>query len=236
MHALDGRQANETPDSRAALCKSLGLANEAAVYRLIVACVRKGVEGLLAKGLDARTLTRLGYDRAGMKKLGCTENDLQHLGYDAGPRAEPHAAPGRPQIAGETFKDQLEHLIAAGHGANELKSAGFTVHHCKAAGYDAREVERLGFTLSELAAEYTIHELKRVGFGVLDLRGLFSGSELRNAGFSATDMRIAGYTIKQLFSFGYSENQIRTAGFSNTELAREGLTRRTIDKSSLSDL
>jgi len=231
MHALDSHESDETPDSRAALCKSLGLANEAAVYRLIVACVRKGVEGLLAKGLDVETLARLGYDRAGMKKLGCTETDLQHLGYDAGPHSEPHTPAAQPPAAdGETFKERLERLVAAGHRAVELKSAGFMVHHCKAAGYDARQLERLGFSLNELAAEYALHELKRAGFGILDLRGLFSGVELRGAGFTATDMRVAGYTIKQLFGFGYSENQVRTAGFTNVELAREGLTRRTIDK------
>lgn len=223
------REPETEADRRLAICKSLRIASLAGAHKIIVSGIKKGVTSLLNKGLNANTLTSLGYDSAGMKRLGCNESDLKALGYEAESDAKGQAS----AAGGEGPPQTLQQMVAAGWRASELRRHGFTLHHCKTAGCDARECERLGFALNELATEFELHELKRVGFGVNDLVAIFTLPELKSAGFTATDMRNASYTIRELLKVGYSENQVRAAGFSNRELVQEGLTRQTVDKTTL---
>jgi intracellular multiplication protein IcmE len=234
---------DDNPDRRVEICRSLGIASMRELHRLVMEAAKMGIDRLLRKGLNAQTLTDLGYGAAGMKKLGFTQDELDRLGYGASPKtaspesarpSAPHgAAEGAPETEAETIRRELDRLIAQECRANELHQAGYTVHHCRIAGYDAREVAALGFSVSELAAEYDLPKLRRAGYGVRDLRTLFSGQELRGAGYSATEMRMAGFTVRDLLNFGYTENQVRGAGYSVKELLREGLSKQMVDKSRL---
>ena len=63
---------SDSTDFRSEICKSLGLADVAEAYEIIVAGAKKGVEGLLERGLNAKTLIKLGYYASGMEKIGYT--------------------------------------------------------------------------------------------------------------------------------------------------------------------
>lgn len=213
----------DSTDFRSEICKSLGIGNIAEAHQIIAAGVREGVEALLKRGLNAKTLMNLGYYPSGMEKLGYKKSALERLGYYESKegRKEPSAEHRRGD------ETDLKHLIASGYKASKLREKGVTVHDCRKAGYSATESMSLGFSLPDLVSVYSCAELRMAGFGANELRSFFSGQELRNAGFEAREMRFAGFTVRELLNCGYNENNIVTAGFSINELVREGLSKRT---------
>jgi intracellular multiplication protein IcmE len=222
-------------DQRKEICRQLGLRNEMEVYQLVAAGAKSGPAVLLTRRLTAPMLTILGYDRAGMKKLGFSDKALQDLGYVA---PKPTASERPPTNSGEApvINEQggevevIRQMMAQRLGPSEFRSRGYTIHHLKKAGFGVAEVERAGFQLDDMIQAFGASDLRRAGHGIRELRRHFQGHELRNAGFDATDMRNAGFTIPELLRFGYNENQVKGAGFSTNELIREGLTKQTVDK------
>ena len=224
-------------DERLKICQALGFEDISQVHRLIMEGVHKGGQWLVSKKLNAEKLTALGYDLAGMRKIGYVDSALQKLGYPVHP-AETKSPPPPETLPQVTQLEQnqranLRQLVAQGLSANELRQRGYTVRHCRDAGIDARVLYRIGFDLHELVGEYSLPELKRIGFNPRELIHHYKGPELRNVGFSAQEMRCSGFSVRDLLNFGYNENQVIAAGYSTNELIREGLSRTTHDMTKL---
>jgi len=220
-------------DARIEACKKLGFKNTLYLHRFITEGVKNGVDKLINRGIDAGVLMKLGYSKQGMSRLGFAIEQLNQLGFgrpeDKIEREKKEEAPS-PDDEDVTPSEKAKHLINLGYRANELKSEGFNLHHCKTAGYSAIDLFKIGFRLVELATEYNLNDLKRAGFGPRELKKFFNGHQLRNAGFTASEMRTAGFSVRDLLNFGYNENQVITAGFRLTELVQEGLSVRTVDR------
>jgi ribosomal protein L13E len=219
-------------DERWSLCQNLGFNNPMQLHKCIQDGAGKNPAWLRSKGLIAKKLIPLGYDLAGMKRLGFSREHLIELGYIT---PEPETPP--PKIEKEKFdktdSDDVRELINKGYDAVDLRHMGVTVHHCRVAGFEARDLFRRGFRLEELKEEYSLTDLKGVGFNPRELVRYFPGHQMRAAGFTSQEMRCAGFTIRELLNFGYNENQIITAGYSINELLKEGLSRVTKDTTHL---
>lgn len=220
----------ESAKERIELCRRYGLSGEVEAYHFIVSCIKGGIERLLAKGVNARILSQLGYEPPGLRKMGCSDEQLARLGF--GVATPPPQEHGRvPTEYDEGQAAHLRELVKSGKHASEIKREGWTIFHLKKASVTVPEMERAGFMMDEIVSAHSAAEMRRWGYQIRDLSRYFNGTELRMAGFSSSDMRNAGYTIRDLMQFGYNENHIKTAGYSINELSREGFTKTTVDRS-----
>lgn len=217
--------------SREALCRSLGFESPLALHNFVVKAIQGDIGALARRGLDEATLRALGYTSEGLRRLGCTDAQLEQIRpAEPAPAAQPTpAALKAPSALSEGEVAAIQDLLAKGLSCAELKERGITAHHCRTAGAGVTQLLRLGFPMGELVHVYTLHELKRAGHTVLDLSPYFSDAELKAAGYSAGEMRLAGRTVQQLLRLGYNENHIRTAGYSVNELVQAGLSKLTRD-------
>ncbi|MBN1475560.1 hypothetical protein JXA47_02290 [Candidatus Sumerlaeota bacterium] len=226
------------PDNREHICKGLGFSGIAPLHQFILQSIGGDITSLTRRGLKPQILAELGYTAEGLRRLGCRDDQLSRIGLDSPkpssaspspstPKPDKHASPitleGHVDV--EAIRDLLEKKTP--HGA--LRVLGVSAQHCRTAGADVTLLMRLGFPMAEMARAFPIHELKRAGYGVRDLTSYFGDDELKSAGFSASEMRMAGRTIKQLQRLGYNENHIRTAGYSLGELIVAGLAKQTRD-------
>ena len=223
---------------RDALCQSKGLGGVARVYELVARSANKPASVLLAKGLNARLLEDLGYDRKGMLRLGYPEEALAKLGF----RGAPHSA--GPGSAGSTESGGAEGRVSTGpsaedanagsepHSGNSPGPAGsFGKEHMPtneeiraliAAGSSAGELRALGVLVSHCkAAGLGARELLRVGYDLNDLADEFKGSELRTIGFRPQELR-RRFGGAELRRFGFSASEMRAAGFGARELLNFG--------------
>jgi intracellular multiplication protein IcmE len=223
-------------DNRESICKTLGFSGIAQLHQFILQSIGGDITSLTRRGFEPQTLAELGYTAEGLRRLGCRDDQLSRIGLGApeSPSSPPREAHPVEKVSPitleghvdvEVIRDLLEQRTTYG----ALRGLGVSAQHCRTAGADVTLLMRLGFPMSEMARAFTIHELKRAGYGVRDLSSYFGDDELKSAGFSASEMRMAGRTIKQLQRLGYNENHIRTAGYSLGEMIMAGLAKQTRD-------
>ncbi len=218
-------------------CLALGIGSLVKAHEIIAEGVSKGPQGLLKRGINARTLRELGYDESGLKRLGYSREALRKLGFLPEP-ARPGNAPVQPTAKdaphGRTGEvnliEEARELILAGASSGEIKRRGIAIHHCRLAGASARDLYRLGYAVDELVTEFSLREIRLLGLNPREMSRYVPGNELRNLGYSASEMRCAGYSVRDLLNFGYNDNLIIAAGYSTNDLMREGLARQTSDR------
>lgn len=222
-------------EDRESICKRLGFSGVVELHTFIVDSIRADIAALTRRGLSASTLTELGYTRGGLARLGCKASQLAKIGLESSkPSPTPQESP-KPSDLPPTSPDshvdveRIKALLDEETPYGALKGMGITAQHCRTAGADVTLLLRLGFPMSEMAQAYSLHELHRAGYHVRDLSNYFSDEQLKSAGFSASEMRMAGRSIRQLQRLGYNDNHIRTAGYSLSELIAAGLAKQTRD-------
>jgi intracellular multiplication protein IcmE len=226
-------------DNRESICKELGFSGIAPLHQFILQSIGGDITSLTRRGFKPQTLAELGYTAEGLRRLGCREDQLSRIGMGSPEPSPPKTtSPTSPRtdipvspitLEGHVDIEQIRDLLEqkTPHGA--LRGLGVSAQHCRMAGADVTLLMRLGFPMSEMVRAFTIHELRRAGYGVRDLTSYFGDDELKSAGLSASEMRMAGRTIKQLQQLGYNENHIRTAGYSLGDLIVAGLAKQTRD-------
>ena len=154
----------------------------------------------------------------------------------------------------ELNKCDAKQLKAAGYGMNALKAAGLSDQDLLAAGFTPNQLKRSDMLAPNVLAEgrdadcsvdylkkaraagvsaRTIRQnlgcsasaLKAAGYTAKDLKDAgFTAAELKNAGFSAKDLKDAGFTAAELKDAGFSAKDLKDAGFTAAELKDAGFT------------
>ena len=128
-------------------------------------------------------------------------------------------------------------LSQMGVNLSALVDAGFPVHELKGmfsfdeifdafgeicdVGVNLRRLRLGGFSAADLSAKASISELHDAGYTISDLRMIpLSAAQLIDAGLhvTATDLRSAGYTAKEIVAAKVGMEELKAAGFSKATL------------------
>jgi intracellular multiplication protein IcmE len=205
-----------------------------------------GVSATLIKqysGCNAQALKSAGFSDADLKNAGFTPQDL--------------SAANTP-ISDEAIKEaacdpvKLKQLYSQGASAERIKKLnGCSAQDLSAAGYNdklfsANPANTLADgRVADCSAAYlrkakanglsaaTIHQtlgcsasaLKDAGFTTKDLKAAgFTAAELKKAGFSAGDLKAAGFSPKEMKDAGFSAAELKAAGVSAKDLKEAGFS------------
>ena len=170
----------------------------------------KSVAALLDAGYSLKECSEsLGrvYSIEQLVREGCHPRRLREIGYTAAELSQ----------TGVT----LPALVDAGFPVHELKRT-FSFAAIFGVGLDLRQLRLGGFSAADLrSAKVSISELNDAGYTISDLRMVpLSAAQLIDAGLhvTATDLRSAGYTAKEIVAAKVGMEELKAAGFSKATL------------------
>ncbi len=227
-----------------------------------------GVSSLLIRqnaGCSAQALKAAGFTDASLANAGfspqeisaatpLTDAQIRAAGCDAGQLKKLFVAGVNAKKIKDLNGCSAEALKNAGYDPKSLLDAGYTPAQLLAAGFTSKDLDNAGVSPADILAAGRMADcsvdslkkaraagmsaatikktlgcsataLKAAGYTVKDLNDAgFTAAELKNAGFSAKDLKDAGFSPKELKDAGFSAKELKDAGFTAAQLKAAGFS------------
>ncbi len=184
-------------------------------------CSAEALERLRKAGVSASAIRRIsGCSATQMKAAGYSAKELANAGFTAAELKKAGFSPEELKNAGFSTRDLLNARLAP----NELENAGITSSQIQAAGPAPARIKA-----AENIPDCTVASLQKAkaeGVSALTVRQTLgcSASQLKAAGYTAKDLKDAGFTAAELKDAGFSAKDLKDAGFNSAELKNAGVS------------